>query len=208
MPSAWSGCWRSLAASVAGSPTAPQLLVGTGTDQVHLLMPSPRDRGLAGAFNANVGRADPQPRAPAGGRGQDGQDLRRRPQGPRLPAPRVRPAGSSATSSYVGRKAIDFADAEAIAARVVAMLDAGEFDVCTVIYNRFQSVISQVPTEMQLIPAPLPDGGGDTPDRAQAIYEFEPDEEDHPGPAAAAEPRDPDLPRAAGKRRRRSTARR
>jgi F-type H+-transporting ATPase subunit gamma len=57
------------------------------------------------------------------------------------------------------------------------MLDAGEFDVCTVIYNRFQSVIAQVPTEMRLIPAPLPEIKVEATAGAQAIYEFEPDEE-------------------------------
>ena len=76
--------------------------------------------------------------------------------------------------NFVGRKSINFADAQDIAARITAMLDAGEFDVCTVVYNRFQSVIAQVPTELRLVPAPLPQGEAAP---SGGMYEFEPDEE-------------------------------
>ena len=77
--------------------------------------------------------------------------------------------------SYAGRKSIAFTDAQDIAARITALLDDDAFDVCTVVYNRFQSVIAQVPTEMRLIPAPLPSTGAVAP--GGAIYEYEPDEE-------------------------------
>jgi F-type H+-transporting ATPase subunit gamma len=80
-------------------------------------------------------------------------------------------------ATYVGRKSIDFADAQAIADKVVAMFGAGEFDVCTVLYNRFQSVVTHIPTEMQLIPAPLPPVDKAAAPGPKAAIEFEPDEE-------------------------------
>jgi F-type H+-transporting ATPase subunit gamma len=166
----------SLAANVAGSPTAPRLLVGTGREQVHLLVPVTGDRGLAGAFNANVGRLARgiARRLEAEGKtvkilavGRKGRDMLRRDLGSRIVG----------DINFTGRKTVGFADAQEIAGRIVAMLEAGEFDVCTLIFNRFASVITQVPTELRLIPAPLPEqreaaGGG-----PKAMYEFEPDEE-------------------------------
>jgi len=163
----------SLGASVAGSPTAPKLLVGTGSDKVHLLVPFAGDRGLAGAFNSNIGRLTRNlaRQLEAEGKtvkilaiGRKSRDYLRRELGSRLVG----------DVNFVGRKTVGFADAEAIAARIIAMLQAGEFDVCTVVYNRFQSVIAQVPTEMRLVPAPLPPASEKPGD---ASYEFEPDEE-------------------------------
>jgi F-type H+-transporting ATPase subunit gamma len=167
----------SLAASVAGSPNAPKLLVGTGKDQVHLLIPVTADRGLAGAFNSNVGRLTRTMarRLESEGKtvkiftvGRKGRDFLRRELGSRI----------IGEVSYAGRKSIGFADAVAIAQRIVGMAGRGEFDVCTVIYNRFRSVISQVPTEMRLIPAPLPERREVAAAGAQAIYEFEPEEDE------------------------------
>jgi F-type H+-transporting ATPase subunit gamma len=167
----------SLAASVAGSPNAPKLLVGTGRDQVHLLIPVTADRGLAGAFNSNVARLTRTVARRLEGEGKTvkifpvgrkGRDFLRRELSSRL----------IGDISYAGRKSINFADAQDIANRIVAMVGQGEFDVCTVIYNRFRSVISQVPTEMQLIPAQLPTVEDDTPAAARTTYEFEPEEEE------------------------------
>ena len=78
--------------------------------------------------------------------------------------------------TYAGKRRIEFSDAEEIGSRVTAMLAAGEIDVCILIYNRFHSVISQVVTEQQLIPAPPPPEG-EAVDLGGASYEFEPDEE-------------------------------
>jgi F-type H+-transporting ATPase subunit gamma len=163
----------SLGASAANSPTAPKLLVGTGADKVHLLVPVTGDRGLAGAFNSNIGRLTRNiaRRLEAEGKtvkiltvGRKGRDYLRREMAHLLVG----------DINYVGRKSINFADAQDVATRITAMLDAGEFDVCTVVYNRFQSVIAQIPTEMRLIPAPLPAGDAAV---GGAMYEFEPDEE-------------------------------
>jgi F-type H+-transporting ATPase subunit gamma len=165
-----------LARSVAGSPTAPKLLVGNGRDQVHLLVPVTADRGLAGAFNSNIGRATRTTarRLLAEGKtvkilavGRKGRDYLRRELSDNM----------SGDVSYAGRKRIEYADAEHLAERIIEMLDKGEFDVCTLIYNRFVSVMAQVVTETRLIPAPVPEVKEDETAGAKAIYEFEPDEE-------------------------------
>ncbi len=164
-----------LAASVAGSPTAPPLLIGTGKDQVHLLIAVTADRGLAGAFNTNVGRAARTlaRRLEAQGKtvkilavGRKGRDYLRRELASRFVG----------DITYAGKKRLEFTDAEEIAQRAAAMLAAGEIDVCTIVYNRFRSVISQVVTEQQLIPAPPPEANA-TEDLGGATYDFEPDEE-------------------------------
>jgi F-type H+-transporting ATPase subunit gamma len=166
---------RALAASVAGSPTAPPLLVGTGQDKVHLLIPVTADRGLAGAFNTNVGRATRNlaRRLEAEGKtvkilavGRKGRDYLKRELASRI----------IDDVSYAGRKRIDFTDAQDIGTKVTALLAGGEIDVATIVYNRFQSVIAQVVTEQQIIPAPPPPES-ETQDTSGATYEFEPDEE-------------------------------
>ena len=164
-----------LATSAAGSPTAPQLLVGTGRDQVQLLVVVTADRGLAGAFNTNVGRAarGAIQRLEAEGKtvkvitvGRKGRDYLRREYASRLVG----------EYSFAGKKRVEFSDVDEVAARITAMLAAGEFDVCTIVYNRFLSVISQVPTESRLIPLSVPENTA-PPDAGAAQYEFEPDEE-------------------------------
>jgi F-type H+-transporting ATPase subunit gamma len=163
----------SLGASVAGSPTAPKLLFGTGADQVHLLVAVAGDRGLAGAFNTNVGRLT---RSLARQLEAEGKTVKIFAVGRKVRDFLKRELASRVVGdvSFAGRKTIGFADAEAIAQTLIGMLHAGEFDVCSLVYNRFQSVISQTPTEMRLIPAPLPEGNEVA---STASYEFEPDEE-------------------------------
>jgi len=169
----------SLGASVAGSPDAPKLLVGTGGDQVHLLVVVTGDRGLAGPFNTNVGRfARTRVRElEAAGKtvklllvGRKGATFLKRDFGSRFVG----------EITFQGQKRIGFEDAQKIADRVTSMLEAGEFDVCTLVYNRFRSVISQVPSAQQLIPAMLPAAGEQqaAPAGAQALYEYEPGEEE------------------------------
>jgi F-type H+-transporting ATPase subunit gamma len=79
--------------------------------------------------------------------------------------------------SFMGKKRIEFSDAESVAVRVTEMLEAGEFDVCSLVYNRFRNVISQIPTDQRLIPAPLPEGEAVATTGPQALYDYEPDEE-------------------------------
>ena len=160
-----------LAASAAGSPDAPLMLVGTGKDQVQLLVVVTADRGLAGAFNTNVGRAARTAiqRLEGEGKtvrvitvGRKGRDYLRREYASRLVG----------EYSFAGKKRVEFSDVNEVAERITAMLAAGEFDVCTIVYNRFVSVINQVPTEARLIPLSVPDAGP----VSDAQYEFEPSE--------------------------------
>ncbi len=168
----------SLAVNIAGQPNAPKLLAGTGRDQVHLLVPVTGDRGLAGAFNSAVGRMTRTlaRRLEAEGKtvkilavGRKGRDMLRRDLASRI----------IGDISFAGRKSIGFADAQEIANRITTMLDGGEFDVCTLVFNRFVSVISQVPMEMRLISPALPAQAPeqDVEPSKRAMYEFEPDEE-------------------------------
>ena len=164
-----------LARSAKDSPSAPFMLVGTGQDQVHLLVVVTADRGLAGAFNTNVGRAARAAiqRLEGEGKtvrvltvGRKGRDYLRREYASRLVG----------EFSFAGKKRVEFSDTTEVAARITSMLDAGEFDVCTIVYNRFQSVISQIPTELRIIPLSVPEG--DAPPAGAALYEFEPVEEE------------------------------
>ena len=164
-----------LSASVAGSPTAPQLLIGTGRDKVHLLIAVTADRGLAGAFNTNIGRATRllARQLEAEGKtvkiltvGRKGRDYLRRELASRL----------IDGVTFAGKRRIDFTDAEGISTTVTAMLAAGEIDVATLVYNRFKSVIAQEVTQQQIIPAPPPPEA-QTADASSAGYDYEPDEE-------------------------------
>ncbi len=165
----------SLGEAVMGMPGAPKLLVGTGDDKVHLLVVITSDRGLAGAFNSGLGRfarAEIR-RLEAEGKtvkilavGRKGRDFLRREFADRFVG----------DISFMGRKTFEFADAQMIADKMIEAVGDGKFDVCTLIYNRFASVISQVPSTQQLIPAPLP--ANENKPESGAVYEFEPSEHD------------------------------
>jgi len=166
----------SLGASVAGSPDAPKLLVGSGADKVHLLVVVTADRGLAGPFNTNVGRfARNRIRALEA----EGKTVKVLSVGRKGAAflKREFPRHIVGEMSFMGKKRIGFDDASAVADRITAMLEAGEFDVCSLLYNRFQSVITQIATDQRLIPAPLPEVKATEAGTAQALYEYEPAEE-------------------------------
>ncbi|MBX6743696.1 MAG: F0F1 ATP synthase subunit gamma [Acetobacteraceae bacterium] len=169
----------SLGAAVANSPNAPRMLVGTGDERVHLLVVVTADRGLAGPFNSNVGRlARNRIRALEA----EGKQVKLLTVGRKGAAYLKREFASRFVGeiNFIGKKRIEFSDAEAIAIRIAEMLEGAEFDVCTLICNRFRSIISQIPTEQRLIPAPLPEGAAATPARngPQAMYEYEPAEEE------------------------------
>ncbi|MCH4024259.1 MAG: F0F1 ATP synthase subunit gamma [Acetobacter sp.] len=168
-----------LAGSMTGREGVPQLLAGTGADRVHLLIPVTSDRGLAGGFNSNVNRTTRQTirRLQAEGKtvkllpvGRKGADFLAR-EFADLIIDRL-PGGSG--------KEIPFSAAGDLGDKIVSMLQNGEFDVCTVIYNRFRNVMSQVPTHLQMIPLELDAANSNAakadPDAAQ--YEFEPGEEE------------------------------
>jgi len=161
-----------LAASEADNPNANQLLVGNGREQTHLLLAITADRGLAGAFNGNIARAtrNKAHALEAEGKtvkifalGRKGNDFFRRDMGPRL----------IGTKNFVGKKTLEFTDAEAIAQQIIKMFRDGEFDVCTLVFNRFHSVMMQTVTETPLIPAAVPNANDNAPEQN---YEIEPDD--------------------------------
>jgi F-type H+-transporting ATPase subunit gamma len=167
----------SLSAAQTGSDTAPKLMIGTGKDQVHLLIVATAERGLCGAFNSSIVKLARRKIEELTGQGKTvkilcvgkkGRDQLRRDHASKI----------ADTVDLAKSKKIGFTDAQDIADRVLAMFEAGEFDVAHVFYNNFKSVISQVPTVQQLIPAMIAgDVANAGPDLKGAIYEFEPDEE-------------------------------
>jgi len=165
----------SLGAAVAGSPDAPKLLVGSGADQVHLLVVVTADRGLAGPFNTNVGRfARTQIRELEA----QGKTVKIITVGRKAGTYLKREFASRLVGeiNFVGKKRVGFEEADTLATRITGMLEAGEFDVCTLVYNRFKNVITQTPSAQQLIPTVLPKAETVETEAAGAWYEYEPDE--------------------------------
>lgn len=166
---------QGLAASAAGHAGAPKLMAGSGRSDVHLLVVATADRGLCGAFNSSIVReARRQLRAlQEQGKqikilcvGRKGRDQLRRDYGQLIVA----------TLEDVSRPRPSFGKAAEIGQKITAMFDAGEFDVCTIIFNRFKSAITQIVTVQQLIPFALPETG-DAAKGAATVYEYEPSEE-------------------------------
>ena len=165
----------SLGASFKGG-TGPRLLAGTGSDKVYLVIVATGDRGLCGAFNSSIVREARRTIRTliADGKtvkifcvGRKGRDQLRRDFGTMIVE----------TMTDLGRPRLSFGDAQKVAARVMEMFDAGEFDVATVIFNRFKSAMTQIVTAQQLIPPPAPEASTAAPAAAGgAVYEFEPDE--------------------------------
>jgi len=159
-----------LAAGVGKSESAPKLLVGNGSDKVHLLVVMTAERGLCGGFNSTIvrlARAKATELLAAGKTvkiltvGKKGREQLRRDLG----------------AHFVGHvdlsevKRVGYANAQGIARDILARFEAGECDVVTLFFNRFQSVIAQIPTAQQVIPAVFEDAG------AAAQYDYEPSEE-------------------------------
>lgn len=165
-----------LAASVAGQAGAPRLLAGTGKDDVQLIVMVTADRGLCGGFNSSIVR---DVRRLASDLLRAGKTVKILPVGRKGREQIKRDFGAHLIEGFegLGRKGITFPEADAVAAKITAMFEAGEFDVCTVVYNRFQSAISQIVTRQQLIPFAVPEAAAAKDEGAKAIYEFEPSEE-------------------------------
>jgi F-type H+-transporting ATPase subunit gamma len=160
-----------LAAGEKNAPGSVKLLSGTGRDDRHLLIVATADRGLCGGFNTNIVRFAKQriEELKAAGKtvkvlciGRKGRDQLKRQYGDLIVD----------TIEFTGVKQIALSNAEEIGNKMLAKFDEGAFDVASVIYSRFKSVISQIPTEMQLIPVVCEKV--DT--KSTAVYEYEPDE--------------------------------
>lgn len=173
---------RSLAGRAATPGQGPKLIAGTGRDEVHLLIPITSDRGLCGAFNGSITR---ETRRQIRQLREKGKTVKLLCVGRKGRDNLRRDFASLIIEGLtdVGRRRLSFSEADAIATNVLARFDAGEFDVCTVIYNRFKSAISQIVTVQQLVPVAVPaaeDGAAAAPAvsaATRAVYEFEPDEE-------------------------------
>ena len=154
---------RMLASLSSGlGDNAPRLVAGTGKDQVHLLVVATAERGLCGGFNTTIVRLARRRIEELLGQGKTVKILCVGKKG----AAQLRRTYADKIIDVVDlskSRRIGFADAAGIGDRVLAMYDAGEFDVASIFYNRFKSVISQIPTEQRLIPASLPQGGEANP---------------------------------------------
>ncbi|MBB5723136.1 F-type H+-transporting ATPase subunit gamma [Loktanella ponticola] len=162
-----------LASGAAGSPSAPKLLSGTGSDNVHLLVVMTAERGLCGGFNGNIAKLAKTHAAKllAAGKtvkivtvGKKGRDAMKRDLG----------------DHFVGHvdltevKRVGYVDAQNIAKDVLARFDGGEFDVATIFFARFENVVTQHPTALQVIPAQF-----EADESAEApLYDYEPSEEE------------------------------
>jgi len=162
-----------LAASMEGRDGAPALLAGTGRDQTHLLVVATAERGLCGGFNSSIAKIARE------------QADRLISQGKTVKILTVGKKGNDALKRLHGKYFIDHVDlrsartigfehAQAIAHKILKLFDEGQFDVCTLCFAEFKSVISQKPTALRLIPAAV--GTAKAPDLGGAIYDAEPDE--------------------------------
>ncbi len=165
-----------LTSGLVASPDTPRLLAGTGSEQTHMLVVCTGERGLCGAFNSAIARLarDHANRLIAEGKtvkiicvGKKGYDILRRNFGDRI-------------VDFIELRSVrvlGFENAEAIARNVLTRFEAGEFDVATLFYSRFRSVIAQVPTAQRIIPAQIEAAeAGASGGASEAIYEYEPGE--------------------------------
>jgi F-type H+-transporting ATPase subunit gamma len=166
----------SLASTVTVSESSPKLLAGTGKDQVHLFVVATSDKGLAGAFNTNIARLA---RRRAGELIAEGKTVRFYTIGRKGRAVLARQYRELMTHSIepgdLGK--LTFADSRGYADDLIARFDAGEFDVAHLFYSTFKSVLTQEPTEQQIIPVAVPDVSTASADTGMAAVTYEPDEE-------------------------------
>jgi F-type H+-transporting ATPase subunit gamma len=160
-----------LASGITIGPETPRLLAGTGSDRVHLLIVCTAERGLCGAFNSSIARLarDHANRLMAEGKtvkiicvGKKGHDILRRQFAQQI----------LELIDLRSVRQLGFEQGDMIAQKVLARFEAGEFDVATLFYSRFRSVIAQIPTAQQIIPAQIEAGAPS----ADAVYDYEPEE--------------------------------
>ncbi|MCK5444741.1 MAG: F0F1 ATP synthase subunit gamma [Rhodospirillaceae bacterium] len=175
---------RSLASTFEGVEGGPALLAGTGADQVHLLVAFTADRGLCGGFNGSIVR---ETRRLVREMKADGKTVKVLFVGRKAADVLKRELGESVVEIITGlggKKGIQFSEAQDVASKITEMFEAGEFDVCSIVFNKFQSAMTQIVTRQQLIP--FTDGSAanddeDTNAKAKdsgpkAAYIFEPEE--------------------------------
>jgi len=160
-----------LASSVSGSAAAPKLLSGTGSDKVQLLVVMTSERGLCGGFNSSIVKLARSRAAELVAQGKTVKIVTVGKKG----REQLRRDWSSYMVAHVDLSAVKklgYANAQDVARDILTRFDAGEYDVATIFYSKFESVISQVPTAKQIVPATFDDAGG-----ASTLYDYEPSEE-------------------------------
>ena len=164
----------SIASAVAGSDSAPKLLAGTGATQVHLLVVCTAERGLCGPFNSSIVRLA---REKANALMNQGKEVKILCVG-RKGADQLRRLYGKQIIEIIelrGIKQIGFEQADMIARKIAALFEQGAFDVCTLFFSRFKSVIAQIPTAQQIIPPVFAKAADAGP---TAAYDYEPEEEE------------------------------
>ncbi len=165
-----------LTKNAEGNPNAPKLLSGTGKDETHLLIVATADKGLCGGFNSSIVRLAREHIVKLQGEGKTvkifcvgrkGADQLKRLYGSLI----------IDQTNFLDVRQIGFTEADDIASKVLGMFDADEFDVATLFFGKFKSVLTQEPTAQQIIPAIAPEGV-ETPDLKGAVYEYEPEEDE------------------------------
>jgi F-type H+-transporting ATPase subunit gamma len=165
----------SLGAKV-GSAGGPKLIAGSGKDDVHMIVVATADRGLCGGFNSTIVRAARRriTELESAGKtvkimtvGRKARDQLRHTHGTKIVK----------SLENIARTVVGFEQADNIARELIHGFESGEFDVCTIFFNRFKSAMTQIVTSQQLIPAKLPDAEEETGGELKALYEYEPDEE-------------------------------
>ena len=166
----------SLASGMMGQEGAPPLLGGTGEDETHLVIVMTSYRGLCGGFNSSIVRGSRKLIRELEGQGKKvkifcigrkGRDQLRRDMSEKIVG----------HIDEIGRPYLRYEEAASVAEKLIAMFEAGEYDACTIVYNRFKSAMTQIVTSQQIIPLPEPKEE-DQPDLGGAIYEYEPDEQE------------------------------
>ena len=172
--------------SIAGIDGAPKMLAGTGKEDTHLIVACTADRGLCGGFNSSIAREVRKMviNLKAEGRtvkilciGRKGRDNLKRDYESNI----------IDTIEGIGKSSVEYTEATDVADRITAMFDEDDFDICTIVFNRFQSAMTQIPTAQQLIPFAAPEAeeekNGETAPKATdegpfPIFIFEPEEQD------------------------------
>jgi F-type H+-transporting ATPase subunit gamma len=162
-----------LASAMEGQEGAPRLLAGTGDDKVHLLVVATAERGLCGGFNSSIVKIA---REHADRLRREGKTVKLMTVGKKGNDSLKRLYGQYIVNAvdFRGTKAVHFDHADGVANKILSMFEAGEFDVCTLFFSEFKSVISQKPTALRLIPASF--DASKSPDLGGAIYDAEPEE--------------------------------
>jgi F-type H+-transporting ATPase subunit gamma len=169
----------SVMSNIGSTEGASKLLAGTGSEETHLIVVVTSDRGLCGGFNSSISR---ESRSRIRALKAENKNVKILCVGRKGRDQLKTEFGDAIIETYegIGKSGVQFDEARGVTGKIVGMFDAGEFDICTIIYNKFVSVITQEVTPLQIIPVQMPEIAEDAPAATgpSASYEFEPSEEE------------------------------